>query len=295
MFVGCNMNCIPFKAIDTFLIEVSEPISSTLLHEFIFFKLDENAINIEASSRVFVSYLRECQKYFIAHFHATHDDFYIEPQTLKAYFTALNDDKKQTFLFILEHYFALYSNEELLFFKEIKQKVSCLEITNFIEKTLHITIDNSIELSKNDLVLLQEKFKNNFENLKKLRLLKNNQYKEIKKFVAVLILALLFVLGAFLYEHQTNSSLKMKPKEVILYPKKELLSYKLALVIEQINTYALTLVSMDLNNEWLVLSLQHSDKMKLIEFLTVYKCEVKTLQYNEKENLYELSATFKLI
>ncbi|MFA7092486.1 MAG: hypothetical protein WC149_11625 [Arcobacteraceae bacterium] len=289
------MNCIPFKAIDTFLVEVSEPILSTSLHEFIFFKLDENAINIEASSRVFVSYLPECQKYFIAHFHATHDDFYIEPQTLKAYFTPTIDGKNRTFLFILEHFFALYSNEELLFFKEIKQKVSCLEITNFIEKTLHITIDNCIELSKHELILLQEEFKNNFENLKKLRLLKNNQYKEIKKFVGVMFCAFLLILGAFLYEQRYVVSLKTEPKEVITYPKKELLSYKLALVMAQINRHTLTLISMDLNNEWLVLSLQHSDKMKLIEFLTVYKCEVKTLQYNEKENLYELSATFKLI
>jgi hypothetical protein len=289
------MNCISFKTIDTFLVEVKEPIAGSSLSEFIFFKLEENSVKTDASSRVFVSYLDTSKKYFIAHFQIINHNSFIEPQILKAYFMNSLDVKNQITLFIIENYFSLYFNDELLFFKEIKQKVTRLEITNFIEKTLQFSIDNCIELTNEQYILIENEFRNNFENLKKLRLLKNNQYKEIKKFFLVVSFSLLLIFGAYLYEDSDVSSLKIEPKEVITYPKKELVSYKLALLIEQINKYNLTLVSLNLNNDWLVLSLQHQDKMKLIEFLTVYKCEVKTLQYNEKESMYELGATFKFI
>lgn len=288
------MHSIAFKTIDTFLVEVNEPIVGAHLNEFIFFKLDENSVTADASSRVFVSYLHQCKRYFIAHFKANNNAF-IEPQILKAYFNHSFEIKNQTTLFIIDNYFALYFNNELLFFKEIKQKVTRLDITNFIEKTLQFTIDNCIELTNAEYILLENEFKNNFEHLKKLPLLKNNQYKEIKKFFTVVSFALALIVMAFLYENNGESSLKTEPNEVITYPKKELLTYKLALVIEQINQYDLTLVSLDLNSDWLVLSLQHEDKTKLIEFLTVYKCDVKTLQYNEKERVYELGATFKFI
>lgn len=186
-------------------------------------------------------------------------------------------------------------NKELFFFKEIKQKVSALEITNFIEKTLCIKIEKCIEVTKEDEYNLQLIFEKEFESLKALSVLKNNFYKYVKTFLSVVCVTLLCVGGAFYYEYYQNSNDTMKQKEIIVYPSKELITEKLALVFKNINELRITLLTLDLNNEWLTLTLQHANKASLIDFLTQYKCEVKTLHYNDKEKLYELSATFKLI
>lgn len=295
MFVGCNMNTIAFKEIDAFLVDVNEAIVPTYLNEFVFFKLDENGIDTDVSSTVFVRYLNPCNKYFIAHFKPTQEDFFLQPQMLEAYFSSSANKNTSTILFVLNNYFALYFEKELLFFKEIKQKVSSWEIMNFLEKTLCLKIDTCVELSQKEEMSLQEEFKNNLHNLKKLPLIKNNQLSEIKKFLSFIFLILGLVIAVFVYEYHTKTSLKIEQKERVFYPKKELLSYKLALFIEQINKETLTLISMDLNNDWLIVSLQHKDKFRLIEFLSLYKGEIKTLQYDEKKSVYELSTSFKFL
>jgi hypothetical protein len=105
----------------------------------------------------------------------------------------------------------------------------------------------------------------------------------------------MLTLSAFYYEYYQHNNRVVKDTRVVIYPSKELTTHKLVLVFKTINELNLKLITMDLNNESLTLLVQHTHKGELIDFLTRYACEVKTLQYNEKENLYELSATFKLI
>lgn len=289
------MQKISFEDIHTCLVDVSEPISSTNMVEFIFYQLQQNEIESQATSVVFYSYLANSKKYFIAHFIKSQNDDYIQPQILKAYYLHQLSLSFQTDLFITEFYFALYCNKELLFFKEIKQKVTTSEVITFIEKTLLISIDNCIELSNKKHSELAFLFEKEYEQLKNLPILKNNNYKHIKQLLGVVGITVMLILSAFYYEYYQNKNREVKNTQVVIYPSKELTTHKLALIFKNINELSLKLITMDLNNESLTLLVQHKHKGELIDFLTRYGFEVKTLQYNEKENLYELSATFKLI
>lgn len=80
------MNKISFDAITTYLVDVTEPISSKNLTEFIFYHLQENEVDLQSNSTVFYTYLDKSNKYFIAHFNKSINDEYIEPQILKAYY-----------------------------------------------------------------------------------------------------------------------------------------------------------------------------------------------------------------
>lgn len=289
------MNSISVDKIDSFLIDVSEAILLKNLHDFIFFQLNQKGILTKANSIVFYSYLKECKKYFIAHFEAFNDTYYIEPQILKAYYLLEKSHKSQTDLFILDNYFAIYKNEELIFLKPTKQKVSNNEIRNFIEKSLQLQIDECIEIEPTQIEVLKKKFENNFSSLKHLNSLKNNHYKELKYFIGVCFLSFLLISTAYLYKtfYQNKSTIEQEKK--IYYPKKELVSLKLLPLLENINYFTLTLISMQLNNESINLTLKHKNKNKLIEFLTHNQGQIKTLNYNSQENIYELEASFKLI
>lgn len=150
-------------------------------------------------------------------------------------------------------------------------------------------------LEEKQLEFLKNTFEEQYKNIEKLHILKNNGFKQIKQFALFLtlcgfVLALGFAYEAF-YEKKVA---QLKPEKISVFPVMKSQTIKLVLVIESINSLKLQLDSLQLNDKTLSLSLKHSNKNNLIEFLTQYQCEVKTLQYNKKENLYELSATFQL-
>ncbi|MFA7083737.1 MAG: hypothetical protein WC141_04285 [Arcobacteraceae bacterium] len=288
------MNSIDIKQIGSWLIDVSEPIAPKHFHEFAFFQLEEKGIVKNAQSVLFYSYIKECQKYFLAHFYACSETSFIEPQILKAYFLKQIYLNKQTIVFILNDYFAIYENEELLFFKPTKQKVTTEQIGNFVEKSLQLKIDLCIEIDEKEKLELKEEFIKNCLTLKKPIFLKNNHYKELKRFAYFSLLATFFVTIIVVYETMYENKKNYKQKVTYYSPKKELISAKIVLFLQNINSFNLEMQTMTISNESVHFFLRHPKKTQLIEFLTLYKGEVKTLNYNEQEKMYELNALFKL-
>jgi len=289
------MQMILLHEIDSYFIEVSEAIAPKYLHDFIHSNLMLKGITLDASSVIFYSYLSACKQYFVAHFRVKNKPFYLEPQLLKSYYFKQKKAQNQVDLFILENCFVVYENQELLFFKPIKQKVSQEQINHFLQKSLHLSVDNCIEVNYQQANAFQKIFEENFDLIKPIAYLKNNHYKELKRFMGVCSLCLLAIVLAFAYEMFYDNTKNQQATQKIVYPKKELKSKKITEVIARMNHYELHLTSMDYHNELLFLTLQHTNKSHLIEFLTYYQAEVNTLKYNPQERVYELSASFKLL
>lgn len=281
--------------IDSFFIEVSEAISSKHLHDFLHSNLMLKGISLDASSAIFYSYLASCQQYFIAHFPLENEPCFIEPQLLKFYYFEQTKVENQIDLFILENCFVVYENQELLLFKLIQQKVSAEQIQHFIQKSLHLSVDNCIEVHPQQVKIFQQQFEANLDYIKPLSYLKNNHYKELKRFLAVCFACLLTVILALGYEIFFDKKTKQPIVQKSVYPQKALKSVKIADVIERINYYKLQVTTIDFHNELLFLTLKHTQKSHLIEFLTHYQAEVKRLKYNTQERVYELSASFSLL
>lgn len=295
MFVGGNnLVNIDVNQTNSWLIDVSEKISPKNLHEFIFFQLEEKGIEKDSKSVLFYFYLKECQKYFLAHFHSFNELFYIEPQILKAYFQENSLYKKQTIVFILNDYFAIYKNNELIFFKPTKQKVSLEQIGNFVEKSLEQKVDAYIEVDEKEKIELNKAFIENYHMFKKLTVLKNNQFKELKNFATVCLVSISILIAAFFYQHIKENEKTVEQKFSVYSPKKELISEKILFFIKNINSFELEMQTMKVINKKVYFLLRHSSKAKLIEFLTLHKGEIKTLNYNTQEKIYELNVSFKL-
>lgn len=289
------MQDIAITEIDSYLVDVSEEISPNNLREFIFFQLSQKSIQTTTSSRVFFSYLKECKKYFIAHFNVFTSNVYLEPFILKAYYLNQAGQTNQTDLFICDKYFALFQNQELIYFKSTLHKVSILQIKTYVQKSLCLNITNCIELNHKDILNLKLQFLKHHNTFSKPHFLKNSHFKELKRFALYSACCIFFMISLFLYEAiQKQNSANIKPNIVPVYPVVQSQTLKLAFVIESINSLKLSLVMLQLHDKRLTLVLKHNKKSQLIEFLTKYQCEVKTLQYNSKENLYELDASFEL-
>lgn len=280
--------------IDSFFIEVSEAISPKYLHDFIHSNLTLKGVTLDASSVIFYSYLSMCKQYFVAHFRVKNKPFFLEPQLLKSYYFEKTKVQNQIDLFILENCFVVYENQELLLFKPTKQKVTVEQINHFIQKSLHLCVDNCIEINHQQANVFQKDFEANFDAIEPLSYLKNNHYKELKRFVGVCLICLLAIFLALTYDIFYDNTNQHNTQKII-YPQKEVKSIKIADVIKRMNHYELRLLSMDYHNELLFLTLQHTNKSHLIEFLTYYQAEVNTLKYKTQERVYELSASFKLL
>lgn len=281
--------------IDSFFIEVSEAISPKHLQDFLHSNLMLKGVCLDASSAIFYSYLNSSQQYFVAHFHLKHEPCFLEPQLLKSYYLEQTKRQNQIDLFILPNCFVVYENQELLLFKAIQQKVSVEQIQHFIQKSLHLCVDNCIEINPQQAKIFQKKFEDNLDFIQPLSYLRNNRYKELKRFIAVCFVSFLIVLLALGYEVFYDNTTNQNMVQKVVYPKKALMSVNIMNVIERINSYELEATTIDFHNEVLFLTLKHAQKSSLIEFLTHYQAEVKRLKYNAQERVYELSVSFKLL
>ncbi len=288
------MRKITLDEIDSFSVDVSESILPSHLYEFAKFQFIKKSINFTPNSSIFYYYLQDCKSYYFSHFKSAKKTDYIEPLILKAYYSK-DENQDLTDLFILTNYFAVYKNQKLIYFKAKKIDVLDSEINNYIKHSLNLKLSRIIKIDSLEEERLQKEFEQNFIKLYELNILKQNGKKELKKFVTFFIACLIVVFGVHFYNKYYQNNQNIEEKQTYFYPQKELITAKLLHILKQIEEFSLKTESISLRQKSLNIVLTHKNKQRLLKFLTTNNAEIKSLQFNTQEGVYELNVLLRLI
>lgn len=280
--------------IHTLFIRVSEPIETKNQHAFFKYHIEKNQFEYTFDLKLFFFYMPSCKHYFIAFFSAPCKNCIIEPQVLQAFFIPKHQKQNAYTLFIAEHFFALFYKENLCYFKAIHQDVKEDQIVHFIEKSCHLSINQTVLLTKEHLNELTHNYINNINSFKPIIFKTNPALKKSKRLACVclsliMLAAAIFYSSSYIKQHQ-----KKQIKLITMIPKKPSTSNTLVSVMLKLNALNLTFKSLHIANKKFSLTLLHPQKDILIDFVEHHRASIKRLNFNEKEALYELVAFFKL-
>ncbi|WP_419769228.1 MAG: hypothetical protein ACNI3C_07660 [Candidatus Marinarcus sp.] len=283
---------VSLEELNTLTVDVSESILDELLLEFAYTHFEQHKMPLNHTHKIFSSYLPLSQQYFFCAFASKNNEEVIAPYVLSSFY--LNQIQcNTTDVFILDNFFALYQNGKLLYFKLLKELVLKHEITNFIQKSLQLKLDNIYEISESDFKHYQTLFLQEESKLEKFDSIAHQKRTHLKRFVFYNTLIFFCLCGYFFFYDFINTQNMAPQSSFTPLKQKKSLTLPLTKLFQNINTYGLKLINVEVNNKTITLKLSHSHKMTLIEFMKLYASTIENISYNTKENQYELTATLK--
>ncbi len=292
-----DSNFINTSKIQIISIKVTEQITPQFLQEFLKTTLESNNILITNTTLVWYSFIEEIKLYEIYITKSTNHNVDIYPNILNGFYNT-NNKSSTIDLFILDNFFAVYKYGKLYCFKHIKNS-STKDIQNYIIQNYQLNLNNTINYDNiqfNKLLDLYKKSKNNANIAKFIKLKKDNSFLFfIISFIVSIIVFLFFLFSAYNTNLKTidkqflNMQIKYKKlqNKKITYTKItpqliELFKYiKLENLISKTITYEKHKIKLDLF---------HQDKIKLLNFLTIYHSTISidNIEFIKDIQLYKM-------
>lgn len=273
--------------INTTTVQVNEPIIEASLLEFLFTSTNHSKGDWDV--QFLYHYFETSKNYFIASFKSKEKHTILAPQVLQLYFKTAQASAYD--LFITSHFFALFSYEKLVCFKPIQKSVIQEEIVRYLEHTFHIKIEHTIIVCDEKLI----SFENEYLKSEK-AFLHNREYSRLKSIKSTMIYAvyclLLILISFYVYTttHTVQTTSVIKDK-VFVVPEKRVQSESILELMQAINQYNLQLKLFELNHSGVNIKLAHKNKESLMQFVEHQQLKIKSLNYQQESQSYELTAT----
>jgi hypothetical protein len=254
-----SINLVEIQDIRIIQKKVTEEISEKYINSFISTVLQEYDISKKIYEFSYI-FFKQQQLYYIFTVKKTKETNILVPQI----FTILYDTKElelqNSNLFVVENFFVLYINGKMQFFKSIDNQSTNADIEEYINKIIHIKIDNIFNISNNQLEDIKEKYINNFNKIKLLE--KSNSKKRYKYFfISISILSLFSFYFLYLEKNKVKTDevltllsekSKVLTKPIVKKEKKAVIKkIKLEIKVPKLNPKAIVDNSILVNNNWL--------------------------------------------
>ena len=293
-----------FVAIDNISIiskSVSEPINQQYLEAFLQTAIEGQGISFKSDSLVHHTFLPNSNHYEIL---IIEEKQPILPSIFSVLYAINNYDKNKTDLFICDDFFTLYQNGKFQFFKSTEPSLNINDIKNYIKQYYKIEVDNTFTINKKQIENIKRQYVQNINKVEQLKFDKLSNSKSGIYFICYLVL----LLGIFYFNSSNN-----KPNTIV--NNKQLQNAKLEYTkllqqnednkksipqlvdfFYQVNNYHIKLLNLKVDKNKIFATLQHKDKIRLLDFLDLYKKRplLKHISFNESLKKYDMVAQFEL-
>lgn len=272
---------ISFENIKIISVDVTDIISPKYLKEFIKTSIDIEKVRLEPSSKVFISFIQEINRYEIYIVNSSQKYPLILPQVFTTYYSENDISFESIDLFITKDFFVVYKNKKLYLSKKNEQYRQD-DILNYINFNYNLKVDKIYVISEKELEKLKEKFLKEYIcdfDLQYITLKNNSSY---RYFLIYLIISILVSFYIF------YPKLKIEPKQIVTSN------------IEQLQNLKLQYKKLSRDN-----IKEEKISKRIIEFfnyLKIYKINIIKIEYkkslyaqiiaNKKQNLYDFLAIY---
>jgi hypothetical protein len=287
------------KRIDTF---VTEKIKPQYINEFVSTTLTKNKIIFDDNTYFWYKFIENSKRYEIYTLQTSSNRFITPPQILNNFYDKTKE--KGIDLFILKDFFALYKYGKMYCFKSFTNS-SYEDIKIYVEQTYNLSLTNTYTIDNTQFEELKNLYNQNNINQPNsnfIKLKKNNTFMFFNIFIILCILIFSYITYTK-FNHLSNNSkqelssikkkynkLKEQSKTSLTKTNHKKITQKLIAIFKSIKSENLTTKDIVYLKNKVKLSLQHKNKHKLLNFLTIYKknITIEKIEFLEKKDIYNM-------
>ncbi len=301
-----SVRVLKSNEIQTLSTKVTQQIHSKYLNDFVKTSLEENQISYENNSKYYSTFIEENLSYEIIVINSSKkENIVLEPFIFQGYYN-LTHTIQSIDLFLLNDFFVLYKNKQFITFKNIAN-ASAEDVKLYISQIYHLTIDNIVVVDDNEY----EKIKNNYfkSYYKAIKYQKLTSKIEIN-FMAILTLCSVLTLGYLLYDRfyipiqptdktidiSKNIKLEQTKKLQTIYNKHNQKSIATTVeLFKYLKLNKITIIDITYQQSYLQILINHHDKQKLLNLLTIYDDIIVTsIAVDKTMHRYQMNAKIKV-
>lgn len=294
-----DLEIIKSSQLETLSISVTEEIQPKYLEDFLKTNIHNSSILLSLNTQYYYQYIKQTLTYELIVFDTHHQNFIVEP------FILLENRKKEqenkNILYLLENYFVLVKNNQLLLFKFIED-IEKDAVIRYLKSGYNINVDEVILVESSEL---ERRKKELFPTKKRIASEKrfNSLYPKKSYFYFLLFVATTTIIffTALVVENFTHTYIKKKPSELLLLEKRyHVLSeeykknnkkplFELFKILKKANTHHVLIENIEYANNLIKLSLLDQDKKVLFDFVASQKdATINKIEYDEKSQIFTM-------
>lgn len=273
-------------------LKTTEKIGKNRFFQYLITQLRTQDIPIDSYSHYFSSYSPYSSTYEIILIDAKADKFLFEPLVFEIFYKNINSPNGVD-IFAAKDFFALYMNQKF-FGAKCVENAKDEDIRLFVSQSYGREVSNIYYYGEKDFKLLKENYTNESNNKNFFKPLKqSNRYRNFLLFTSfcfILFAALLFTEYKKIDQHSLLPQVQPNSVNYDIKQNKNTL-LKTLKVFEHIKNNSLILRSFEQKRDINILTLQHRDKIKLLNFIKNFehkKTAIDSIDFDAKSLLYTL-------